>query len=93
MAEQPMLQVNVRFDFFSFGELRSTYVICFENKHPPFSAPLRINEAPVMREPNLHSLVDDLTDRHQVLGDRWDVPHYPFLPTWLRGTSPMCSIG
>mgnify|MGYP006889380166 CR=1 FL=1 len=56
--------------------------------NPPFMAPLRndfsffLNEASEVSKPNLHALVDNLTNRHQVLGDFWhmqDISHHPFL--------------
>ena len=61
-----------------------------EDKYPPVSVPLRNNmalfldEAPKMREPDLHPLVDDLSDRHHILRDnlseRVNVHEFPFLP-------------
>ena len=50
-----------------------------EDEHPPVSMPLRNNsdffldEAPEMRKPDLHPLIDDLADRNQVLRDCWNV--------------------
>ena len=70
-----MPSVNVRLDSLSFGEQCSACAIWVEDEHPPFPAPLRddlaflFDEAPEMGEPDLHPLVDDLSDRHQVLRD------------------------
>ena len=56
--------------FLSYGVHNSAYVSRFEDKYPPFSVPWRddfaflFNEELVMSEPNLHSLVDDLSKRH-----------------------------
>ena len=63
-----MLGVDIRLDFLSFREHGGAYVIGVEDEHPPISVPWRNNlaffldEAPEMREPNLHPLVDDLSD-------------------------------
>ena len=68
-------EINIGFDLLSFGEQRGADVIGVEDEHPPVSAPLRndlalfLNEAPEVRESHLHPLVDDLTNRHQVLRD------------------------
>jgi hypothetical protein len=68
-------QVDVRLDLLSFREQSGAKVIGVEDKHPPVSAPLRndfaliLNEAPEVRKPHLHPLVDNLTDGHQVLRD------------------------
>ena len=73
------LVVLIRLDFFSFREHGGAYVIGVEDEHPPIFAPLRNNlaffldEAPEMREPYLHPLVDDLSDGHQILRNCWDV--------------------
>ena len=73
------LVVLIRLDFFSFREHGGAYVIGVEDEHPPIFAPLRnnlalfLNEAPEMREPNLHPLVDNLSDRHQILHNSRDV--------------------
>ena len=70
MAELLVPQVDIRFDPLSFCVQRGSGLIGVEDKHPPFTAPLRdyfaflFYEAAEMRESNLHSLVDDLTDRH-----------------------------
>ena len=64
---------------FSFGKQGCADVIGVEDEYPPISAPLRDNlallldEAPEVRKPHLHSLVDDLSDRHQVLRDSRNV--------------------
>ena len=68
-------QVDIRLDLLSFGEQRGADIIGVEDEHPPVSAPLRndltlfLNEAPEVHKSHLHPLVDDLTDRHQVLRD------------------------
>ena len=65
-----MPQVDIRLDFLSFREHGGAYVIGVKDEHPPISAPLRNNlaffldKAPEMREPDLHPLVDDLSDRN-----------------------------
>ena len=74
-----MPQVDIRLNFLSFHEQGGAYVIGVEDEHPPISAPLRNNlalfldEAPKMRESNLNPLVDDLSDRHQILCDCRDM--------------------
>ena len=74
-----MPQVDIQRDFLSFCEQRGTYVIGLEDEHPPIPSPFRNNlalfldEAPEMRESNLHPLVDDLSDRHQILCDCRDM--------------------
>ena len=64
--------------------------------HAPFSTPLRnnlalfLNEASKVGEPNLHSLVDDLLDRHQALCnflDVQDVHMFPYLSDVAEGNS------
>ena len=68
-----MPQVDIRLDFLSFREHGGAYIIGVKDKHPPISVPLHnklalfLNEAPEMRESDLHPLVDDLSDRHQIL--------------------------
>ena len=75
MAYPLMPLVNIRLDFLSFREHCGANVIADDDEHPPIFAPLRNNlaffldEAPEMREPDLHPLVDDLSDRHQVHRD------------------------
>ena len=97
-----MPQVDIRLDFSSFREHGGAYVISVEDEHPPISAPLHNNlaffldEAPEMREPDLHPLVDDLSDLDQVLlivGMCNTFMSFPFCLTWLRGTSPTFAIG
>ena len=65
-----------------------------EDKHPPVSTPLRNNsaffldEAPEVCKIDLHPLVDDLSDRYQVLRDCRSVLHvheFPFLPDMTEG--------
>ena len=79
MAYPLTLHVDIRIDFLSFREHGVAYIIGVEDEHPPISASLRNNlafflaEAPEMREPDLHPLVDDLYDRHQSLPDCWDM--------------------
>ena len=74
-----MPQVDIRLDFLSFREHGGAYVIGVEDEHPPISAPLRNNlaffldVAPEMCESNLHPLVNDLSDRHQILRNCRDV--------------------
>ena len=74
-----MPQVDIRLDFLSFREHCGAHVIGVEDKHPPVSMAFRNNlafflhEALEMCEPDLHSLVDDLSDRHQILRDSRDV--------------------
>ena len=74
--------------FLPFGEHSCVDVIGLEDKHPPFSMPLcddlafLFDEALMISEANLHSMIDDMSDRHMFLGDRLDVqdvPHHPFL--------------
>ena len=63
-----MPQVDIRLDFLSFREHSGAYNIFVEDEHPPISVPLRNNldffldEAPEMRELDLHPLVNDLSD-------------------------------
>ena len=74
-----MPQVDIRLDFLSFREHGGAYVISVEDEHPPIFAPLCnnlaffLNEAPEMRQPDLHPLVDDLTGRHQILRNHQDM--------------------
>ena len=57
----------------SFREQSGPNVIRVEDEHPLVSAPLLDNlalildEAPEMRESHLHSLIDDMSDQHQIL--------------------------
>ena len=73
------LVVLIRLDFFSFREHGGAYVIGVEDEHPPIFAPLRNNlalfldKAFEMRELDLHPLVYDLSDGHQILGNCRDV--------------------
>ena len=68
VANPRMPQVNIRFDFLSIGKHCGADVICVEDEHPPFSLPLRddlpffFDEAPEMGEPDLHSLIDYLSN-------------------------------
>ena len=75
MAYPLVPQVDVRLGFLSFREHCGATVSGVEDEHPPVSTPLRndlaffLDEAPKMSEPNLHPLVDDLSNRHQILRD------------------------
>ena len=78
----------------SFGEQSGADVICIEDEHPPFSASLHddlaffFDEAPEVVEPDLHPLIDDLADRHQVFCDHRDVQHVhkpPLLSDMTQG--------
>ena len=68
MVDPFVPQVDVGFDLFSLGKHRGAHVIHLEDEHPPFLVPIRddlaffFDEASEMSEPDLHSLVDDLTD-------------------------------
>ena len=68
MAYPLMPQVDIRLDFLSFHEQGGAYIIRVEDELPPIFVPLHNNlglfldEAPKMRESNLHPLVDDLSD-------------------------------
>ena len=63
-----MPQVDIRLNYLSFRKHCGTTVTGVEDKHSPVSTPLRndfaffLDEAPEMREPDLHPLVDDLSD-------------------------------
>ena len=94
VADPLMPQVDIRFNFLSFGEHCSADVVRVEDEHPPFSSILCddlsffFNEAAKVGEPNLHSLFDNLSDRHQILGDCWnvqDVHKTPFLADMAQG--------
>ena len=68
-----MPQVDIQLDFWSFREQGGANVIGVEDEHPPVFTPLRnnlalfLNEAPKVRESHLPSLIDDLSDRHQIV--------------------------
>ena len=74
-------QVDIRLGFLSFREQSGVGAIigAVEDKHPPVSAPSRNNpaffldEGSEVHEPNLHPLVQDLSDRDQVLRNRRNV--------------------
>ena len=57
----------------------SSDFICFEDKHPPFTMPLCddlpffLDEAVEVHESDLHPLVNNLSNRHKVLRDFWDM--------------------
>ena len=87
-------QVDVRLGFLSFREHCGATVRRVEDEHPPISTPLHnhlaffLNEAPEVCKPDLHPLVNDLSDRHQVLCDCHNVKHvheFPFLPEMAQG--------
>ena len=74
-----MPQVDIRLNFLSFREHGGAYIIGVEDENPPISASLHNNlalfldEAPEMRKSNLHHLVNDLSDQHQILRNCWDM--------------------
>ena len=95
-------QVDIRFDFLSFTEHCGANVIGVEDEHPPFSVSLCNNlafflfEAPEMREPDLHPLVEDLSDSSRffvIVRTCNTFMTFPFCLTWLRRTSLKFSIG
>ena len=63
VAYSLMPQVDIRLVFLSFREQGGAHVIGVQDEHPPISAPLHNNlvlfldEAPEMRESNLHPLL------------------------------------
>ena len=82
--------------------LNSAYIIGFKDEHSSIPVPFCndstfvLDEASMMSEPNLHTLIYDLTDRHQVLDHCWymqNVPHDSLLANmaqrdislWLMG--------
>ena len=77
----------------SSGKHCGADVICVEDEYPPFPPPLRddlafFDEASEVCELDLHPLVDDLSNRHQVLRDCLDVHDVyqsPFLPDIAQG--------
>ena len=88
MAEPLVPQVDIRLDLLLFRKHNGAHVVGFEDKHPPFTTPLRdylaflFYEAVEMRESNLHTLVDDLNNRHRVFRYCRDMQHvheFPFL--------------
>ena len=58
-------------------------VVDFEDEHPPIFAPVCddptciLNEAPMMSESDLHSSINDLSNQHQILGDRGHMQKVP----------------
>ena len=61
--------VDVQFDLLTLGKHRCANAIHLADEHPPFQAPLYddvafffFDKAPEMSEPDLHSLVDDLSN-------------------------------
>ena len=64
----PVPQVNVQLDLLPFREHSGADIIRFEDKHSPVVVPLRddfallFDETPEVCEPNLHPLVDNLSD-------------------------------
>ena len=80
--------------FLSFREHCGATLSGVEDEHPPVSAPLRnytaffLNEAPEVCKLDLYPLIDDLSDRDQVLHDCRNVQHvheFPFLPDMAQG--------
>ena len=89
-------QFDIRLGFLSFCEQSGVRAIvgAVEDENPPVSVPSRNNpaflldEGSEVREPNLHPLVHDLSDRDQVLRNRRNVQHvhkFPFLPDMAQG--------
>jgi hypothetical protein len=74
-------QADIRLGFLSLREQSGVGAIIgtVEDKHPPISASSRndlaflLDEGSEVRKPDLHSLVDDLSDRDQVLRNRRNV--------------------
>jgi hypothetical protein len=74
-------QVDIRLGFLSLHEQGGVGAIvgAVEDEHPPVSASSRNNpaffldEGSEVRKPNLHPLVNDLSDRDQVLRNRRNV--------------------
>jgi hypothetical protein len=81
-------QVDIRLGFLSVREQNGvgSIVSTVEDKHPSVSASSRNNpaflldEGSKVRKPDLHPLVDDLSDRDQVLRNRRNVQHIHELP-------------
>jgi hypothetical protein len=89
-------QVDIRLGFLSHREQSGVGAIvgAVEDEHPPVSASSRDNpafffdEGSEVRKPNLHPLVDDFSDRDQVLRNRRNMQHvheFPFLPNLAQG--------
>jgi hypothetical protein len=74
-------QADIRLGFLSIREQSGVGAIVgmVEDEHPPVSTSSRNNpaflpnEGSEVRKPDLHSLVDDLSDRDQVLSNRRNV--------------------
>ena len=68
VAEPLVPQVDIGLDLLSFRKHCGAHIIGFEDKHPPFTAPLCddfaffFDELAEMCESNLHPMVDDLTE-------------------------------
>ena len=102
VANPLMPQVDVRLELVHFREHSGANIIGFEDEHSSIPVPFCndstfvLDEASMMSEPNLHTLIYDLTDRHQVLDHCWymqNVPHDSLLANmaqrdislWLMG--------
>ena len=79
MAEPLVPKVDIRLDLLPFHKHCCSDFISVEDERPPFSAPLRkdfalfFDVATEMRESNLHPLVNDLSNLHQILRNFRDV--------------------
>ena len=94
MVEPLLPQVDIRLNLLPFGKHNSAYIDALEDEHPPFTTPLcddfslLFDEVVLESKSNMHSLVDYLSNRHQVLGyrrDMHDIPHNPFLADMAQG--------
>jgi hypothetical protein len=96
VAYPPVPQVDIRLGFLSLCEQIGVGAIigAVEDEHPPFSASSRNNPAFLLDEgsevckPNLHSVVDDLSHRDQVMRNRRNMQHvhkFPFLSDAAQG--------
>jgi hypothetical protein len=96
VADPLVPQVDIRLGFLSLREQGGvgSIVSTVEDKHPPVFASSRNNPAFLLDEgsevckSDLHSLVDDLSDRDQVLRNRRNVQHvhkFPFLSDAAQG--------
>ena len=77
--------LDVSFDLLSFRKHSDIDIVCVKDKHPPFSTPTYdyavfvYDEAVVVSEPDLHGLVDNLSNRHQVLSDCRHLQDIPYV--------------